>query len=585
LQQTPESAPKVMLKIFVKSPGSAEAVTHLFHFNSPTNPRGEANAVKDVLANLLSAAKAGDAAIPGSSSAMAMASAVASKPKSGVQAWYDDDQLKADIELQQSLMRKDPALHRTYDEARRTKPDSLTNTQFNSQFWSTRINVLRAHAVETRQQRGTYNVLSTIKPQQQDGQLKLRISKEQIQLIFAQHPLVKRVYDENVPKLDEGEFWSRFFPSRLFKKLKGERIVDVDSTDPTFDRYLNATEEDYRGPTLRTEHIPRVIDIEGNEENQGGAKSGNQKDFTMRPSSSAKAPIIRTLNSLSEKIMAQVAPSDIDPSNPIGMDEATYRELALRDLQGDAEENRIILNIKEQSRFFSSEKSKVSSEATLYAKQEPSEILMDMSADLDPATMDSDAAGGLNLRTAIGVQEDSDSEDEEEPKQSHVGSKSSLIDAQKHILEAIAQHRAEIDGPDTKSSLQGLSQTLFDRLTLTHATTTEFLHHFWVAFLSGDPDRAEELSRMVETLERARARIRAVADDAEEERKTELQKRKEHIRKIYEESGKKLQWNPNAVGGGSAVVMEMLEPTMKALDRATQEFQKAVALGPDASLS
>ena len=185
-------------------------------------------------------------------------------------------------------------------------------------------------------------MLSAAKPRQEDGELKLRISKEQVQLIFSQHPLVKRVYDENVPKLNESEFWSRFFLSRLLKKLKGERIIESDSNDAIFDKYLNASEEDNRAPRLHAEHVPHVIDIEGNEENQGGTKSGNQKDFTMRPAPSAKAPIIRTLNSLSEKIMANVAPSDIDPSNPIGMDEATFNELALRDLQGDPEENRII---------------------------------------------------------------------------------------------------------------------------------------------------------------------------------------------------------------------------------------------------
>ena len=361
-----------MLKIFVKPPDATESVTHLFHFNSPTNPRGEANAVKDVLTGLITAFKASDhPSLPavngtgGISSAMAMASAATSRPKSGVQTWYDDSQLRVDIELQQSLMRKDPALHKTYEEARRTKPDTISNTQFNSQFWSTRTNLLRAHAVETRQQRGAYNVLSAAKPRQEDGELKLRISKEQVQLIFSQHPLVKRVYDENVPKLNESEFWSRFFLSRLLKKLKGERIVESDSNDVIFDKCLNASEEDNRGPRMQAEHVPHVIDIEGNEENQGGTKSGNQKDFTMRPAPSAKAPIIRTLNSLSEKIMANVAPSDIDPSNPIGMDEVTFNELALRDLQGDPEENRIILNIKEQSRFFSSEKSKVSSETEL----------------------------------------------------------------------------------------------------------------------------------------------------------------------------------------------------------------------------
>jgi transcription initiation factor TFIIH subunit 1 len=568
-----------MLKIFEKSPDAAEPVTHLFHFNSPANPRGEANAIKDVLTNLISAAKAADASVPRANGAApaSAAMAIASAVKSGTNRWYDDAQLKTDIELQQSLMKKDPALHRTYMEARRTKPDTISDSQFNSQFWSTRTNILRAHAVETHQKRGAYNVLSAVKPRQVDGELKMNISAEQVQLIFSQHPLVKRVYDENVPKLNEMEFWSRFFLSRLFKKLKGERITEADSTDPTFDRYLDASNDDGLSKRLLDSHVPHIIDLEGNEENQGGVKSGNRKDFTMRPGSAAKVPIVRTLNSLSEKIMAHVAPSDIDPANPIGMDEETFNSLALRDLQGDAEENRIMLNIKEQTQFFSNEKSEMSSEAALYAKQVPSEVLLELQSDLDPTIMDSDAAGGLDLRSAIGVLEDSDSEEDEEEKVAHVGSKASRMDAQKQILEGVAARRIDIDGLSSQNAMAGLSQKLFDRLTLTHATTTEFLHHFWLIFLSGDPDRAGELAKMVETLERAMDRINAVAADAEKEREEIIQKQKQHIRDVWEQTGKKLKWNPNSVGGGELVVKQMMEPTIKTLQKATREYQKALA--------
>jgi transcription initiation factor TFIIH subunit 1 len=590
LQQTPESVPKVMLKVFVKSPDTPEPVTHLFHFNSPTDPRGEANLIKDALTGLITAAKATDPAVPkvngsaGTSAALAMATAITLKPAPGVPTWYDDDQLKTDIELQQSLMRKDPTLHRTYEEGRRTKPDTISNTQFNTQFWSTRTNLLRAHAVDNNQQRGSYNVLSAVKPRQEDGELKLRISKEQVQLIFSQHPLVKRVYDENVPKLNESEFWSRFFLSRLFKKLKGERIVEADSTDPTFDKYLDATEDHNLQKRLQSANIPHVIDVEGNEENQGGVKSGNRQDYTMRPSSSAKAPIIRTLNSLSEKIMAHVAPSDINPADPIGINESTYRELILRDLEDDAVENRIKLNIKEQASFFGGEKPATSAETTLYAKQIPSDVLFDMETDLDPVSMGTDSGGGLDLRGAIGINEESDSEDDEEEKQPHVGSRISLLDAHKQVMERLAQRKSRNDGTDESTNFRGLSQSLFDRLTLTHATTTEFLHHFWIVFLSGDPDRAGELGKMVETLERALDRINAVAADAEKEREEVVRRQKQQVIDHYERTGKKMQWSAKSVGGGAKVVKEMLEPTIGALDKATREYKKAlIAEGVDVS--
>ena len=78
----------------------------------------------------------------------------------------------------------------------------------------------------------------------------MTLSADRIRDIFEQHPLIKRAYDENVPKvtylvticgwqqLSEDEFWARFFMSRLKKKLSGERITDRDPVDDIMDKYL-----------------------------------------------------------------------------------------------------------------------------------------------------------------------------------------------------------------------------------------------------------------------------------------------------------------------------------------------------------
>ena len=58
LQQTPESNPKVMLKIFVQTKGQPEAVAHLFTFVSSKDARAEANAIKDALATAIQNVKA-----------------------------------------------------------------------------------------------------------------------------------------------------------------------------------------------------------------------------------------------------------------------------------------------------------------------------------------------------------------------------------------------------------------------------------------------------------------------------------------------------------------------------------------------
>lgn len=589
LQQTPATNPKVMLRIFAHAPGSSTSDTHVFSFTSSTNARIEADAIREFLKDAILSSKSGGGlpAVPGggesSSAAMAIAGAVSSTAGAGsnTNAWYDDEKLQQDLELQQSLLESNLSLKATFMEATRTKPESISRTQFGTQFWSTRIHLLRAHAIEKNQTKGAYNVLSSIKPTTVDNATRLSISKEQIQLIFNQHVLVKRVYDENVPKLSESDFWSRFFQSRLFKKLKGERILEGDPTDNILDKYLHHDEGEERARRLLASHVPHIIDMEGNEENHPQRK-GNQPDLTMRPTSLDRVPIIRTLNALSEKILSHVAPNDIDPSLPIGVDEETFNSLALRDLQGDAAENRVILNIRDQSLFFNSDKeSGVSADALLYAKQDPVKVLRSVRDDL------SHVSANTNLDTALGVNEDSDSSDDQEsdPNDGHVGSISSLSAATSQMLSAISQQRETSDDLSASgfstlqsSSASGLSSAIFARLSLTHATSTEFLQHFWSAFLSGDGTRAEDIGSNFETLNRCMDRINAVATDAEAERQREVDKWKKQVRDYFERTGKKRKVDYDSIAGGAKAVNQLLAPTVKAIDVASKEYRKAFGL-------
>src|SRR2546423_12036494 len=164
LQQLPETNPKVMLKIFAQAKGQTEPVPYTFNFISSKNARSEANAIKDALTTSTQNAKAESNLMAaqggGSSAAMTIANAI-SGPKSG-NVWEDDNRLKSDFSLQESLMREDPSLRKTFLEAQKTKPESISNTQFTSQFWSSRVHLLRAHAITKSQRRGSHNVLSSL---------------------------------------------------------------------------------------------------------------------------------------------------------------------------------------------------------------------------------------------------------------------------------------------------------------------------------------------------------------------------------------------------------------------------------------
>ncbi|KAJ5297685.1 hypothetical protein PENANT_c005G08500 [Penicillium antarcticum] len=582
LQQTPASKPKVMLKIFARAPDSPADATpeaYVFQFTGGADARPQADAIKETLSARINTLRSqtpsqtpgptpGGGGGEGVSAAMAIANAVTSAGTSK-NPLDDENKLRTNGELQQSLLKADSNLRRMFTEGLNTKPDALSSGQFMSQFWSTRLHLLRAHAIEQSQMRGSYNVLSSLKPRVEgDNVTRMNISKEQIALIFSQHPLVKRVYDEIVPKLNEQQFWSRFFQSRLFKKLRGERISDADATDAILDKYLKTDES--AGPG-RDGGIHHFLDLAGNEGNHS-QRRGNRPDLDMRPSGVDKVPIIRTLNSLSEKIMANVAPSDGDMSAPVGMNEEAWKKLQLQDLRGDEEQSRITLNIRDQSRFFSNTQEEDKSKQ--FAQQDPDQLLQTLRMEI---AQDLPVQGNTQLRKLVDPGDDEDEEMEDAPAtQRPVGSSAALHDSFAQILEAVRDRRAQLNEQSTSETF-GLSIALFDRLTLTHATTTEFLHQFWQAYLSGNPDRAGEIASLAESLQRASERIKAVANDAEADRKIEVDKLRQHAREVFERTQRKIRPNLEAVQGGQKVVNQLLGPTLHALDVALNKYQEELA--------
>lgn len=602
LQQTPATTPKVMLKVFAQPPGASAPETHVFNFTSPTAARAEADAIKDALSKAIQQAKAGGVipAAPGgsaSSAAMAIASAVSAGRNVGASqdGIYDDSRLQSNAELQHSLLQSNPQLKKTFIESLRTKPNSITDSQFTSQFWSTRIHLLRAHAIENSQTKASYNILASIKPEEKDGEIRLSISKEQVQLIFNQHAIVRRAYDENVPRFSESEFWAKFFRSRLFKKLQGKRIQEDDAQIPALDKYLDLDAEAEPARRVMASHIPHIIDVEGNDVNHSQRK-GNETDLYMRSHPTRKEPVIRILNNMSEKMLSQVAPNDIDPSLPIGVDEETFNSLALQDLRDENDEDRVILKIRDQSHLPTLEDDAISPDEKRFAALDPTTSMQSLLANLATTTSPS-----FHLDNALNIfngNEDSSSSSGEEsssqpqpPKTSkpqplkQPKDKNPIQAATTQILSSIRTNASHLDTLTTSSptfsttastNTFSLSPQTFDRLSLTHATTTEFLSHFWSAFLSGNPALAPQLSGLVESLNRALDRINAVADEAEREREKVVEDMKRKVRVELERTGRKRRVDFASIGGGAEVVRGLLAPTVVAVERAVEEYTRAL---------
>lgn len=496
---------------------------------------------------------------------------------------YTDAKLLSDLELQMSLLNSSPVLRQRFDRALNEKPASVTMGQFSNQFWSTRLNLLRSHAAEKSQTTGSYNVLSVIKSKNVNGALMLNLTKEQIEVVFRQHPIVKTAYNDTVPPLSEGEFWERFFHSRLFKKLKGERIPEDYVTDTRLDKYLKYDENADAAQQMLIGSIPLFINIEGNEQNHSQQK-GNRQDWTMVPSSNEKAPILRVLNRMSEKLMKEVPLVD-NRHAPAGQDEDTYKELQLRDLQRASDDNRVVLKVQDQSRFFSAGQSVHSStSAAAYTKRTPTEVLSTLRQDLASINTN-EATLGTDLHSKIAVDDDSDSEDESGgSKKLKVGSRSARAAATTQIVSAIRKrHLHEDEFPSTTGVLNseqatklGISDAILDNMTMTHNTTVEFLHYFWDVYHSGNPERANEVAKLIETLDRSLDRINAVANAAEAERTALVEEYQRRNELYLKQTGKKRKFNPEAIKGGASAVAQVMQPLNRAIDTARSQYQQAL---------
>ena len=473
---------------------------------------------------------------------MAIAQAVSAAAKDSGDI-FSDAILISDVNLQKSLLSQNPRLRQRFDESLKGKPDMIPLSQFSAQFWSTRVHLLRSHAVEKSQIQGTYNVLSEVKPKQNsEGVIKLALSKEQISLIFSQHPLVRKVYDDLVPRrLNESEFWSKFFTSRLFKKLKGEKVTEQDAVIPELDKYLDYDESADKGRQFDVTHVPRFLDLEGNEQDHSQSK-GNAPHFMMKPNS--KVPILQILNSMSEKMLANMAPIDGDqPHAPAGMDEAAYNEVQLRDLQIEELDNRLLLNIPSQQQLFSHDKSERSNSAAI---TDPSSLL---------ATVNSELFTNPTLLTELDD-----------------GSKSQAARASSSIMRSVKQRIALSSSP--LDSETGLSASTIESATMTHNTTIEFLHYFWNVFLSGDESRTGELSKLVETLDKSLERIDAAGAQAEEERKEKLALLRRKQEDYTKRTGKRIKIDSSQAGGGKEAVEHMLAATDRAVRFAEGEYRR-----------
>lgn len=300
LQASKETSPKMMLIVTYRLNGEDQRLKLTFN-NRPTM-----NFIKESLQTIVARSKTViKDATPLVSTPVDLATPIPSTPvpalgtpgpetisASGEHISLSDSALLKNHKLQQKLLLEDKVLYDTF------KQSVIHYKLSPTIFWSTRISQLRTYALTISQHRGPYNVLSTIKPvATSDNQVNVNVTRDTINEIFDTYPLIRKAFSDLVPlKIQEGEFWSRFFNSKLFRRLRGDKIRPNDRGDLIIDKYLyidaDFLEREQEG-TADNESIRKqvesfgdrlvnkFIDIAGNEEDNS-QKLGNRPDFTMR---------------------------------------------------------------------------------------------------------------------------------------------------------------------------------------------------------------------------------------------------------------------------------------------------------------
>lgn len=215
--------------------------------------------------------------------------------------------LLSNLQLQQNYLKQDLTLSKKFQNS------VIKNKLPAKEFWITRITELRSFALSNSQKFGPYNVLSTIKPvASSDNKVNVSVTKDKLKAILATYPVVKLAFDENVPlNFHEQEFWSRFFQSNLFRKLRGELIMANTRGDIIIDKYLeneitlNSKEDEHNMNKIK---VSKVLDLKGNMDDDP-LKFPNKQDFTMRYGADPQGQtegvldILKGMNRLSEKLM------------------------------------------------------------------------------------------------------------------------------------------------------------------------------------------------------------------------------------------------------------------------------------------
>ncbi|KIJ49672.1 hypothetical protein M422DRAFT_777594 [Sphaerobolus stellatus SS14] len=230
-----------------------------------------------------------------------------------------------------------------------------------AEFWEGREHLISAEASVERQKRGKPGKLVDPRPADQaNGERKIMVTPQLVHDIFEEHPVVAKAYSENVPsQLSEGEFWKRYFQSKLFDShrasIRSSATQNFVKEDAIFDKYLEKEDDGIEPLKRKNAKVDLLVDLEATAEDH--PETGNDKDITMQAGKQRGAlPLIRRFNTHSERLLNS-ALGDLPPAKKRRVDDNTeytshYDSIEIDDLKDAGGDSVIALEMNDRQRYF-----------------------------------------------------------------------------------------------------------------------------------------------------------------------------------------------------------------------------------------
>ncbi|KAA1128781.1 RNA polymerase II transcription factor B subunit 1 [Puccinia graminis f. sp. tritici] len=228
------------------------------------------------------------------------------------------------------------------------------------EFWDGREELLYHEARRDAQKTGRSAQMVDPRPETTDsGEIRISITPQMIKDIFEQYPVVQKAYNENVPPLNDQTFWTRYFRSKLFNRHRSSARQSGDAVkeDEIFDKYLGDDDDGIEPKQINTREVFKLLDLAATQEDH--AETGNSNDWTMRAGTQRSSlPLMRRFNEHSQRLLDSSlgkVPERRCGGVIDGGDAGSrnyYGETDLEDLNAPTEPERIILDMREQERYF-----------------------------------------------------------------------------------------------------------------------------------------------------------------------------------------------------------------------------------------